>query len=110
MQRPSIGAAAITALVLSAILAVSALAATKTISVGDDVFSPKSVSIAKGTTVRWVWRGRHRHNVTVVAGPAKFSSPTQRKGSYSRRLSRTGTYRIICTIHGAKQSLSIRVR
>ena len=108
--RAIAAAAAITAVAVAAPLAVTALAATRTIAIGDNSFSPASASVDRGSIVKWVWRGRHAHNVTVVSGPARFSSPTQKTGTFSRKLSRKGTYRIICTIHGAKQSLTLRVR
>jgi plastocyanin len=101
---------ATTAVVVSVVLAVSAFAATKTISISDNVFSPKSVSVGKGTTVKWVWKGTSAHNVTVRSGPSRFSSPTQKKGSFSKKLSKAGTYKIYCTIHGAAQSLTIKVK
>jgi plastocyanin len=40
----------------------------------------------------------------------KFASPTQSKGSFSKKLAKAGTYKLYCTIHGAAQSLTIRVR
>ena len=110
MRRASLVATTATALFVSAVLAVSALAATKTISIGDDFFSPKSVSVSKGTTVKWVWRGKSSHNVTVKSGPVKFASKTQSKGSFSKKLAKAGTYKLYCTIHGTKQSLTIRVK
>jgi plastocyanin len=101
---------AIMVMTMSAIVAVTAYAATTTVTVKDDRFAPKSLTISKGTTVRWVWRGSSPHNVTVKSGPAKFASPTQKKGAYSKRLARAGTYRLYCTIHGTKQSMTITVR
>jgi plastocyanin len=96
--------ALIAALAVSAAVAVPALAATKKISVGDFFFvrnssSTPSVTVHRGTVVKWVWRGQIAHNVTVTRGPAKFHSRTITHGSYSHRMKRRGTYRIICTIH-----------
>jgi len=109
MQRPSIAITAITA-VVSVALAVSAFAATKTVTIGDNFFKPKSVSVSKSSTVKWVWKGKNPHNVTVTSGPVKFSSPTKQKGTFSKKLAKKGTYKIICTVHGARQSLTIKVR
>jgi plastocyanin len=109
MQRSSIAITAITALVVSAVLAVSALGATKTVTVGDDFFKPKSVSIKKGSTVKWTWKGKAPHNVTVTKGPVKFKSPTKKTGTFSKKLTKTGTYSIICTVHGSVQSMKIKV-
>jgi plastocyanin len=110
MQRPSVAIAALTALVVSAALAVSAFAATKTITIGDNFFKPKSVSVSKNSTVKWVWTGKSPHNVTVMSGPVKFKSPTQKTGTFSKKLTKKGTYKIICTIHGSVQSLTIKVK
>jgi plastocyanin len=78
------------------------------VTVGDDFFRPNSLRVRAGTRVRWTWRGRDIHNVTVTSGPARFASPTQRSGTFSRTLRRRGTYRIVCTVHG--QRMTIRVR
>ena len=100
----------VAALVISALLAVSALAATKTVSVRDDVFSPKSVSVSKGSTVKWSWKGEDPHNVTVTSGPSKFRSATQTKGSFSRKLTKKGTYKIVCTLHTPGMRMTVKVR
>jgi plastocyanin len=85
-----------------AAVAVPALAATKTIKVGDDYFvragRPPVVTVAKGSTVKWVWRGAIIHNV-VGHGPVNFRSKTQDKGTFSKKFTKRGTYRIVCEIH-----------
>jgi plastocyanin len=78
------------------------------VTVGDDFFRPRKLSISAGTRVRWTWHARSAHNVTVTSGPVRFKSPTQSSGTFSRMLRRRGTYRIVCTIHG--QRMTIRVR
>ena len=86
-----------------------ALAATKTVTVGDSFFQAKNVTVRKGTTVRWVWRGRLIHNVMVKSGPTRFHSAAKAAGSYSKRLTRAGTYQIVCTIHpGMTMTLHVR--
>lgn len=102
-------ALALAAIALLALLAVPALAATKSVTVGDTFFKAKSISVSKGTTVKWVWRGKLPHDVKVKTGPVKFHSTVKTKGSYSKRLTRKGTYRIICTIHpNMKQTVTVR--
>ena len=93
----------------------TALAATKNITVGDNFFVRASgvptVTVNKGTKVRWVWKGDSRHNVKVAKGPAKFGSATQTSGTYTKRVTKSGTYRIVCTVHGASdQSMKLVVR
>jgi plastocyanin len=95
--------------VAAAALAVPALAATKTVSLGDNFFSPKSLSISKGTVVKWVWKGKAPHNVTVTKGPAKFHSATQSKGTYSHTFTKSGAYTIVCTIHpGMTSTITVK--
>ena len=92
-----------------AVAAVPALAATKTIKVDDNVFTPRPVTVKKGTKVTWKWVGEAPHNVKVVKGPQKFSSPFKRSGTYSRTLKKRGTYSIVCTIHSG-MSMKLKVR
>ena len=92
-----------------------AVAATKNVAIGDNYFVRASgvptVTVNKGTKVRWVWRGKSLHNVKVTKGPAKFGSPSQTSGSFTKRVKKSGTYRIICTVHGASdQSMKLVVR
>jgi len=101
--------AALAALALCALLAVPAFAATKSATVGDTYFKARTLTVSKGTTVKWVWRGKLPHDVKVKSGPAKFHSTVKTSGSYSKRLTRSGTYRIICTIHPSmKQTVTVR--
>jgi plastocyanin len=109
MQRASIVISAVAALVVSAALAVSAFAATKTVAVKDNVFAPKSISVRKGTTVKWLWSGKAPHNVTVTSGPVKFHSATQKKGTFSKKLTKKGTYKLVCTIHAPRMVMTIKV-
>jgi plastocyanin len=93
------------AVALLAVLAATALAATKSIKVGDNYFVRSSgvptVSVAKNTVVQWNFRGDSTHNVSATKGPVKFTSPEKSSGSYKRKMTRRGTYTIVCTLHGA---------
>jgi plastocyanin len=98
----------------AAAVAVPALAATKTVKVGDNYFVRSSgvptVTVKKNTTVKWNWAGKRPHNVTVKSGPVKFTSKTQESGSFSKKVTKVGTYTIICTIHGqGDQSMKLKV-
>jgi plastocyanin len=100
---------------LTAALAATALAATKSVKIGDNYFvRPSGVPIVKvrsGTKVKWVWRGHSLHNVTVRSGPTKFHSTSKTSGSYSKTLRTRGTYVIYCTIHGRRvQSMKLVVK
>jgi plastocyanin len=103
-------AAGATIVVAAGALAVPAFAATKTVQVKDDVFVAKSITVKKGTTVKWVWKGKAPHNVKVTKGPAKFASTTQVKGSFSKKLTKKGTYTLLCTIHAPGMKMTIKVK
>jgi plastocyanin len=107
-MKKTLAAGAATAVAAGA-LAIPAFAATKTVQVKDNVFAPKSISVKSGTTVKWVWRGKAPHNVKVTKGPVKFGSKTQVKGSFSKRLTKKGTYNLVCTIHAPGMKMTIKV-
>ena len=100
--------------VLAAAFATSAPSATR-VNVGDNYFVRPSgvptVTVSKGTKVRWVWTGNDLHNVKVKRGPVKFSSPSKMSGSFSKRMRKRGTYTIVCSIHGGgDQKMKLVVR
>ena len=98
---------------LSAILAAQALAATRSVKVGDYYFVRKgsvpTVTVKRNTKVTWRWAGKELHNVAVTKGPARFTSSYKKRGSYSRTLSKTGTYTIVCTIHQPDMTMKLKV-
>jgi len=102
------------ALILTLVLAAPAAGATRNVKVGDDYFvrsgNPPTVSVKKGTTVKWNWTGSRQHNVVVQSGPVSFQSPLKRSGSYKRKMRRTGTYRIVCSIHAPDMAMTLKVR
>lgn len=113
MRRPLVLLTA--AAIATAAVAVPALAATKSVKVGDDFFvkdgGVPTVTVKKNDTVKWNFVGDSPHNVTVKSGPVKFKSKTMSSGSYSKKVTRKGLYTIICTIHGqAAQSMKLRVK
>ena len=97
-----------------AIVATQAFAASS-IKVGDNYFVRASgvptVTVKKGSTVTWRFAGHNVHTVAVRSGPVKFHSSAKSSGTYKRKLTRAGTYRIYCTIHGAAdQSMKLVVK
>jgi plastocyanin len=76
----------------------------KRVSIKDDLFSPRSVSVSRGRKVVWRWTGVNDHNVRfrkVPRGASKRGSPTQSSGRFARTFDKRGTYRYVCTIHEA---------
>ena len=102
-------------LAIPALLFVAAPASSKRkgVEVDDNYFvhakAPHSVSVKKNDTVVWEWEGRNPHNVTVTRGPVKFHSRTKTSGSYSKKLTRRGTYSILCTVHAPAMRMKLKV-
>ncbi len=72
--------------------------ATVRIRMRDNVFRPRSVTIQRGTRVRWVNRGSNPHTTTSDGG--LWDSGILESGeSFSRRFRRVGTFRYHCEIH-----------
>jgi len=97
------------ALILTLLAAAPAAARTKSVKVGDNFFKPKSVSVSKGTTVKWKWVGSDAHNVTVRRGPRIFRSALKSSGTFQRKMRRRGTYKIVCTVHAPDMRMTLRV-
>ena len=91
-------------------------AATKKIVIGDDFFKPKSITVKKGTTLKFYWGDTSNkgtldeHNVTAVKGN-KFTNgeDTQRPDKpYAHKITRSST--IVCTIHSTTMILKVKVK
>jgi plastocyanin len=96
------------------VAAAPAAAATKNVKIGDDYYvragSVPTVTVSKGTTVRWNWRGSRQHNVLVRSGPVSFQSALKRSGSFRRKMRRKGTYKIVCSVHAPDMAMTLRVK
>jgi plastocyanin len=91
----------------------SQAATTKIVKVDDFEFSPSSVTVRRNTTVKWVWVGRAEHDVESIRKPRgtrNFASDVMSKGSYSRKFTKAGTYRIDCSIHASVMKMTVRVK
>ena len=90
-------AAALVALVFG--LAVpTVLAATRGVAIPDFAFSPRTIEIRVGDTVRWTNRDSVAHSATAQNG--SFDTGLLSDGeSGSVRFTAAGTYRYICTPH-----------
>jgi plastocyanin len=91
-----------------------AAAATKNVKIGDDFFVRNSgvptVSVKKGTTVKWNWKGSDAHNVVAQRGPARFQSSVKTKGSFKKKMKKKGTYTIVCSIHAPDMRMKLKVK
>lgn len=106
------GAVLLAAVPASAQRETAEISGTRTVKVGDNFFSPKSVKIRRNSKVRFRWnRTRKRHNVAVRSGPVRFKSRTRRgRYTYTRKFTKRGTYRLYCTIHPRSMRATVRVR
>lgn len=69
------------------------------VTVGNNFFSPASLSVATGATVTWTWAmGDAQHTVTFDDN-APGSNP-QSSGTFQRTFPTAGTYTYFCSIHG----------
>ena len=68
-----------------------------------------TVTVKQGTKVTWRWTGKDMHNVAVTKGPVKFHSSYKTSGTFSRKLTRTGTYTVVCSIHQPDMRMKLRV-
>ena len=92
-------------------------AAGKTVTVGDNYFTPQSLTVKAGTTVTWRWPGYDNagdvHDVGLVSGPKgvkRFRSEAAATGyRYSRKLAVPGTYKLGCSLHHAMR-MTVKVR
>ncbi|HET7048854.1 MAG TPA: plastocyanin/azurin family copper-binding protein [Solirubrobacteraceae bacterium] len=96
----------------AAVPAVSALASTPAtnVSITNNHFKPKTLTVKRGTRVTWVWHSFGVfHNVTVKSGPSKFHSANKGGGTYSHLFGKKGTYQLVCTLHrGMKETIVVR--
>ncbi|MFO0622537.1 MAG: cupredoxin domain-containing protein [Polyangia bacterium] len=69
------------------------------ITVQDDYYSPKEVTIPVGGKVRWVFRAASQHGVFPwdMGFPA---SDTMAQGTYEHTFNQAGTFDYGCAIHG----------
>jgi len=92
-------ALAISGAALGSQVAASA-AAGRTVVLKNIAFSPRSLSISKGSTVTFAFRdGSTAHNVVSVGSRRFRGIPTRTTGSRRRTFTRAGTYRYECTLH-----------
>ena len=80
---------------------------SNTVTVGNNFFSPATLSVPVGTMVTWNWaQGDVAHNVTFDDGQ---HSETQSSGQFQRTFTAAGTFGYHCTIHGLAMSGTVTV-
>jgi plastocyanin len=78
-----------------------ASAATKTVSVVDFAFNPKTIKINQGDTVKWMNTGTRTHTATQDAPLSLFTTGNIAAGTTSagKIITAAGVYAYHCTIH-----------
>jgi len=101
---------------VAAALAIPAFAATKTVKIGDDWFvhraggkSVKTVTISRGSSVKWVWSGHHRHQAFQIGGPGHFHTPPHTgHGTFVHKFTKAGLYKFVCPFQSMYMNVRVR--
>jgi plastocyanin len=97
-------------------LAATSKGKTRTVSVNDNYYGPSKLTVHVGDTVKWHWSDQETdvHDVELATAPKgvkKFQSdPLAAGDDFARKLSRPGTYKIICTFHEDEMKMTITVK
>lgn len=87
----------------------------KTVKIFDNYYAPAKLTVNNRSTITWKWPedAGDSHDVKLESGPKgakKFASDTAATSfSYKQKLSKAGTYRIVCTLH-EEMTMTIKVR
>lgn len=77
-----------------------------TISITADGYTPRTLSVTVGSTVRWTNVDTTAHN---VGGSGLVSGVLEPDGGYSHRFEVPGIYQYICTLHPEAEGGSVEV-
>jgi plastocyanin len=81
------------------------------VRVEDVRFTLPNLSIRRGKTVRWDFKGNLLHDVTLASGPRAFSSPHYAAGgTFKQKLTVPGTYKLFCSLHPVSMTQRVVVR
>ena len=83
---------------------------TKHVSVRNNSFAPKSLSIEEGTKVVWTWTdGGVPHNVTPANGKPGSATSSKKGFRFSKVFKKKGTFKYVCTIHPGTMKMTVKV-
>jgi plastocyanin len=89
---------------------VGRVARVRQTAVSDFSFRNQRVELSAGAVFRWRFLGTERHDVTLANGPEGLASASVRKGSFSFRFRRKGTYNLYCSLHPTLMTQRVVVR
>jgi plastocyanin len=110
-----IGAAAFAAAPAPAV-GVTAKGKTRKVSVNDNYYGPSKLTVHVGDTVDWQWTDEVTdvHDVKLSSAPKgvkRFASDPLASGDdFKRKLTKAGTYKIICTFHEEEMKMTVTVK
>jgi plastocyanin len=110
---------ALVATLAAALVAAAAPAATagttRSVTVGDNFFSPSKLTVAPKTKIVWKWQSGNSesHDVYLSRMPKRVkrfqSEPAASDFRYSQKLTVPGTYKVLCTFHeGMTQTITVK--
>ena len=97
-MRKLIALLAVCALTGGLVLSAVAFGATKKVGVKGLTFSPKKITVTKGTTVVWHWKGPVPHQ---LKGKGFSTGAPKTNVTYRHKFTKKGTYKYVCQIHKA---------
>jgi plastocyanin len=77
----------------------------RTVEVADNFYSPKKLTVNLKSRITWKWTEESAdvHDVKLISAPKGFKKFQTEPGSagftYSKTLTKPGTYRFLCTFH-----------
>jgi plastocyanin len=77
----------------------------RTVEVADNFYSPKKLTVNLRSRITWKWTedAADVHDVKLISAPKGFKKFQTEPGSagftYSKTLTKPGTYRFLCTFH-----------
>ena len=77
----------------------------RTVDVADNFYSPKKLTVNLKSRITWKWTegAADVHDVKLISAPKGFKKFQTEPGSagftYSKTLTKPGTYRFLCTFH-----------
>jgi plastocyanin len=80
------------------------------VNVRNAAFRPRRLSVPSGAVVRWRFGDPIQHDVTLASGPRAFASAYTVSGTYRKRLTVPGRYKVFCSLHPVTMSQTIEVR
>jgi plastocyanin len=101
---------------LAAAPALGAAAPKRTVGVHDNYYGPAKLTVKAGTTIRWVWEddASDVHDVALQSAPKgvkKFQTePLAIGDAFSKKLTKPGTYKFICTFHEEEMTMKVTVK